>query len=88
MTAGDLSHLDPYRKPSDRRGASGHARVEDSFHQGWVALSDRGLLNPAATDALLHQGLFVMELALPLQSASLLLDHQSNVGWPHLRDLP
>ncbi|MDZ4394833.1 Hint domain-containing protein [Cypionkella sp.] len=53
-----------------------------SFHQGWVALSDRGLLNPASPDTLLHQGLFVMELALPLQSASLLLDHQSNIGWP------
>lgn len=56
--------------------------MTDSFHQGWVALSDRGLLNPAPADALLHQGLFVMELALPLQGASLLLDHQSNTNWP------
>lgn len=53
-----------------------------SIHQGWIALSDRGLLNPATSDALMHQGLFVMELALPLQNASLLLDHQSNTGWP------
>ena len=56
--------------------------MTDSFHQGWVALSDRGLLNPATPDAMLHQGLFMMELALPLQNASLLLDHQSNTGWP------
>ncbi|WP_299504511.1 hypothetical protein [Cypionkella sp.] len=50
--------------------------------QGWVALSDRGLLNPAVPDALLHHGLFVMELALPLENVSLLLDYQANVGWP------
>ncbi|MDB5666924.1 MAG: hypothetical protein JWS11_3467 [Cypionkella sp.] len=50
--------------------------------QGWVALSDRGLLTPAAPDALLHHGLFVMELALPLENVSLLLDYQANVGWP------
>ncbi len=56
--------------------------MNDSFHQGWIALSDRGLLNPVASDALLHQGLFVMELALPLQNTRLLLDHQSNTGWP------
>ncbi|OYU41254.1 MAG: hypothetical protein CFE33_04175 [Pseudorhodobacter sp. PARRP1] len=56
--------------------------MTDGFHQGWVALSDRGLLTPASPDALLHQGLFVMELALPLQNAGLLLDHQSNTGWP------
>ena len=55
--------------------------MPDNCHQGWVALSDRGLLTPAAPDAMLHQGLFVMELALPLQNASLLLDHQSNIGW-------
>ncbi|MEO5613993.1 MAG: hypothetical protein ABIR04_03570, partial [Cypionkella sp.] len=52
------------------------------LHQGWVALSDCGLLTPAEANAMLHQGLFVMELALPLQNASLLLDHQSNAGWP------
>ena len=56
--------------------------MTDSLHQGWVALSDRGLFAPATPDAMLHQGLFVMELALPLQNASLLLDHQSNAGWP------
>lgn len=56
--------------------------MPNSFHKGWVALSDRGLLGAATPDALLHQGLFVMELALPLQNASLLLDHQSNTGWP------
>lgn len=50
--------------------------------EGWVALSDRGVLDATPEHALLHQGLFVMELALPLQNAELLLDHKSNIGWP------
>lgn len=50
--------------------------------EGWVALSDRGVLDATPDHALLHQGLFVMELALPLQKTELLLDHKSNVGWP------
>ncbi|WP_284324124.1 Hint domain-containing protein [Cypionkella aquatica] len=50
--------------------------------QGWVALSDRGLLASADPAQLIHRGLFVMELALPLQSVNLLLDHQSNQHWP------
>jgi hypothetical protein len=50
--------------------------------EGWVALSDRGVLDATPEHALLHQGLFVMELALPLQKAEVLLDHKSNIGWP------
>lgn len=50
--------------------------------EGWVALSDRGVLDGGSPDALLHAGLFVMELALPLQDTCILLDHQSDAGWP------
>lgn len=63
------------------RGCIGYVLMPHNLHKGWVALSDRGLLVPAAPDTLLHQGLVVMELALPLQSASLLLDHHGNAGW-------
>lgn len=49
---------------------------------GWVALSDRGIIDASAPSALLHKGLFVLELALPLQNASLLLNHQAQDGWP------
>jgi hypothetical protein len=47
-----------------------------------VALSDRGLLDASFKDDLLHAGLFVLELALPLPEAGLLLDHQAHDGWP------
>lgn len=50
--------------------------------EGWVALSDLGLLQESPKYALLERGLFVMELALPLQNAEVLLDHKSNIGWP------
>ena len=59
----------------------------------WIALSDVGLLDaspaaafPCADDSptgLLHAGLFVMELALPLAGAMVLLNHQSDREWPH-----
>lgn len=49
---------------------------------GWIALSDRGILDGTPADDLLHKGLFVMELALPLQDTRVLLDHQANTGWP------
>jgi hypothetical protein len=48
----------------------------------WVALSDRGLLDPASKADLLHAGLFVLELSLPLPDAGLLLDYQAVDGWP------
>ena len=50
--------------------------------QGWIALSDRGILDGTPPDDLLHKGLFVMELALPLQDTRVLLDHQATNGWP------
>lgn len=49
---------------------------------GWFALSDRGLLSPAFADRILQRGSFVMELALPLQQSEILMDFQSNHGWP------
>lgn len=48
---------------------------------GWVALSDRGLLDPADAGEILQRGSFVMELSLPLLDAEILLDFQSNSGW-------
>lgn len=50
--------------------------------QSWIALSDRGVLAETAPDALLERGLFVVELALPLQDPMLLLDQQYVAGWP------
>lgn len=51
--------------------------------QDWIALSDRGFCGAAPdAHALLDQGLFVMELALPLEPATILLDHQAEDGWP------
>lgn len=59
----------------------------------WIALSDAGLVDTTllpATDphpdqspgGLIKAGLFVMELALPLQGAMVLLNHHSDQGWP------
>lgn len=59
----------------------------------WIALSDAGLLDPALVpptlvkehpthSGLVHAGLFMMELALPLAGAMVLLNHQSDQGWP------
>lgn len=50
---------------------------------GWIALSDRGMLDTSQTQSgLLNASLFVMELTLPLQSATVLLNHQADDGWP------
>lgn len=67
--------------------------VAPSNSEDWVALSDAGLLDPvlrAATltqsdqlqSGLVHAGLFVLELTLPLPGAMVLLNHQSDHGWP------
>lgn len=46
-------------------------------------MSDRGILDPdLAGRALLDAGLFVVELALPLAGSALLLNHQTEDGWP------
>jgi hypothetical protein len=50
--------------------------------QGWIALSDRGILDGTGPDDLLHKGLFVLEIALPLQDSRVLLDYQATLGWP------
>lgn len=47
----------------------------------WLVLSDRAGL-PNARDDLAEAGLFVVELALPLTEATVLLDFQSSEGWP------
>ena len=53
-----------------------------SHGEEWVALSDRGVLDAKLTQTgLLHAGLFVIELTLPLQSATVLLNHQADDGW-------
>lgn len=49
----------------------------------WIALSDRNsAARPVESDALLGSGVFVMELALPLNSAEILLDYHADDGWP------
>ena len=51
--------------------------------ENWVALSDRGILDTGHSPVgLLHEGLFVLELTLPLQAAVVLLNHQADDGWP------
>lgn len=49
--------------------------------EDWLVLSDRSPL-PQAADVLVEAGLFVVELALPLAEAAVLLDFQSTIGWP------
>ena len=58
----------------------------------WIALSDARFSGSGVTlsasdtklpqTGLVHTGLFVMELALPLAGAMVLLNHQSDQGWP------
>lgn len=49
----------------------------------WIALSDRSpRVSDAAPGALLNAGLLVVELAMPLEGATLLLDFHANDGWP------
>jgi hypothetical protein len=48
----------------------------------WLALSETGVLDQSSSGDLMHKGQFVLELALPLTKAAVLLDHQSNSGWP------
>lgn len=49
--------------------------------ENWLVLSDRPPLPHAAED-LVEAGLFVVELALPLAEAAVLLDFHSAIGWP------
>ena len=50
----------------------------------WVALSDKGTLTAQGmTDASLDHGVFVMELSLPLQGSTVLLDHQQHGATGH-----
>ncbi len=46
----------------------------------WLALSDRS--NEGPMPDLLGAGQFLVEFALPLDGAVVLLDHQDNTGWP------
>lgn len=55
--------------------------VENVAHNGWFALSDKGLLGPGLDGTMLQNGSFVMELALPLQHSEILMDFQSVQGW-------
>lgn len=65
----------------------------DADDSDWIALSDAGLLDQAAgfetlprgdgaQSEMIHAGLFVLELAMPLAGAMVVLNHQSNNGWP------
>lgn len=47
--------------------------------QGWLCLSDHALPDPGP--ALLDRGTFVLELALPLVQATVLLDYRARDGW-------
>lgn len=65
----------------------------DTKDSDWVALSDAGLIDTALPSpsvlpgderhtGMIHAGLFVMEIALPLAGAMVVLNHQSDHGWP------
>lgn len=47
----------------------------------WLVLSDR-IAAPETREDLVEAGLFVVELALPLDEAAVLLDFQHSTGWP------
>lgn len=47
----------------------------------WLVLSDRAP-DAASPPAMVDAGLFVVELALPLAEAAVLLDFHSAEGWP------
>lgn len=49
--------------------------------EDWLVLSDRAALTEDAGD-LVHSGLFVVELALPLSEPAVLLNFQTADGWP------
>ena len=48
--------------------------------EAWLVLSDRAA--PPEGDSMIEAGLFVVELAFPLNEAAVLLDFQSNETWP------
>ena len=49
---------------------------------GWLALSDKGILDGNPHSGLMHKGQFVVELSMPLTQAAVLLDYQALDGWP------
>lgn len=53
----------------------------DSPAQDWLALSGKGLIDPAANPfKRLDKGMFALELRLPMPSAPMLINHQSHEG--------
>lgn len=48
----------------------------------WIALSDRKDPPLGSDGALLDRALFVLEMTLPFDRATVLLDHHSEEGWP------
>lgn len=59
-----------------------HTRAKQAPQTGWIALSDKGILDDSPLTALMHKGQFVVELTMPLLQPALLLDHQALDGWP------
>lgn len=57
-------------------------QAETTPATGWLALSDKGILDGNPASGLMHKGQFVVELAMPLTQAAVLLDYQALDGWP------
>ena len=74
----NASGAQPLRSPFAGDRATGKADAT----AGWLALSDKGILDDSPLDGIMHKGQFVVELAMPLLEPVVLLDHHSNIGWP------
>ena len=67
--------------PSDASGAL-KPKQAACANAGWLALSDKGILDNSRLSDILHRGQFVIEMTMPLLEWVVLLEHHSNVGWP------
>lgn len=66
--------------PSDAAGGL-NAKQAPAAHAGWLALSDKGILDAHPHNALMHRGQFVIELTMPLLESVVLIEHHANSGW-------
>lgn len=57
-------------------------RPQTALQAGWLALSDLGILDSSPANGMMHKGQFVIEISLPLEKPTVLLDYQCNDLWP------
>lgn len=81
-TYGPAAWQDRTAGPRPPRQAAALMAAGPTRQHAWVALSDRGVLDATAEGDLLHAGLLVIELTLPLDRTGVLLNHQAETPWP------